>query len=217
MALSCSGKLLRILLIVFNLLIFVTGGIMTGFGIYLVVEANVFNMTGALMTMVVAFLVIGCLVLVTGFLGCCGAWKKSKCLLRLFTTILVLIIMAEIVSGVILIVYKDNFKPFIKDFFIRAIAEIGSNPNSIFEDTIREMQTSFGCCGANGPSDWQDPGKYCCKPGEKCNAATFPGCVEKISYELKGYSIGIGAGVVVLAIIEIGAIFAALILAKQTD
>ncbi|VDN96288.1 unnamed protein product [Rodentolepis nana] len=121
---------MRILLLVFNLLVFVAGGIMTGFGV--------------IMVLVVAFLVIGCLIFVTGFLGCLGAWKKSKCLLRLFATVLVLIIIAEIACGVILIVNKDKFKPFIREFFTNAIAEIESNPNSGLTVPIIGLQDS-GC------------------------------------------------------------------------
>ncbi|VDO16728.1 unnamed protein product [Rodentolepis nana] len=217
MPLSCTGKLLRILLIVFNLLVFVAGGIMAGFGIYLVVEAKLFNMTSNLMIFLVAFLVIGCLVFITGFLGCVGAWKKSKCLLRMFATILVLIIIAEIACGVILLVKRNEFKPFIREFFTKAISEVESTPNTALEDTVRELQNTFGCCGANGPNDWNSSMKYCCKDGKSCVTAFMPGCVDKISHELREHSIGIGAGVVVLAFIEIGAIVAALILAKQSE
>ncbi|VDO00834.1 unnamed protein product [Rodentolepis nana] len=129
----------------------------------------------------------------------------------------VLIIIVEIACGVILIVNKDKFKPFIREFFTNAIAEIESNPNSSLTVPIIELQDSLDCCGANGPSDWTNPVKYCCEPGEICVPTSLPGCVEKIAHELKAISIGIGASVVVLAIIEIETIVAALILAKQSE
>lgn len=44
------------------------------------------------------------------FLGCCGALKKAKCLLGLYSTILLLILLAEIAIGIFAAVYSSKFK-----------------------------------------------------------------------------------------------------------
>uniref|UniRef100_A0A5K3EFM4 Tetraspanin n=1 Tax=Mesocestoides corti TaxID=53468 RepID=A0A5K3EFM4_MESCO len=121
-------------------------------------KAKEYELTGAAFGIPVFVLVLGIVVLLIGFLGCCGAWKLNKCFLRLLK-----------------------------------------------------------CCGANGPSDWKNATKYCCPKGEtNCTTTYFTqGCVDVIYDLLKNNLVGVAITVIVLGIIEIGAIVAAVFLAKK--
>lgn len=58
----------------------------------------------------IAFCVFGGFMFLISFLGCCGAMKKVKCLLGLYSTILLLILLAEIAVGIFAAVYSSKFK-----------------------------------------------------------------------------------------------------------
>lgn len=58
----------------------------------------------------IAFCVFGGVMLLISFLGCCGACKQVKCLLGMYSTILLLILLAEIAIGVFVAVYASKLK-----------------------------------------------------------------------------------------------------------
>ncbi len=61
----------------------VVGGICTGFGIFLVVKAVSYGIGGPALGIAVFTLAVGAVILILGFLGCCGAWKESACFLKM--------------------------------------------------------------------------------------------------------------------------------------
>nr|KAF7431510.1 hypothetical protein H0235_004434 [Vespula pensylvanica] len=70
------------------------------------------------------FLAAGLVMLVVAFLGCCGAFRESQCMLVGFFSCLLVVIVAQIAAGVWLYTNMDAF------------------------------QSGLGCCGATGPADW---------------------------------------------------------------
>uniref|UniRef100_A0A4W5MGH5 Tetraspanin 34a n=1 Tax=Hucho hucho TaxID=62062 RepID=A0A4W5MGH5_9TELE len=56
----------------------------------------------------VAYLLIGVggVLLIMGFLGCCGAMKESRCMLMLFFIIILIIFIAEVAACVVVLVFK---------------------------------------------------------------------------------------------------------------
>jgi hypothetical protein len=58
----------------------------------------------------IAFCVFGGFMVIISFLGCCGACKQVKCLLGLYSIILLLILLAEIAIGIFVAVYASKLK-----------------------------------------------------------------------------------------------------------
>ncbi|XP_037057829.1 leukocyte surface antigen CD53-like, partial [Peromyscus leucopus] len=78
-----SLKLLKYVLFIFNLLFWVCGCCILGFGIYLLVQ----NTYGVLfrnlpfLTLGNVLVIVGSIIMVVAFLGCMGSIKENKCLL----------------------------------------------------------------------------------------------------------------------------------------
>ncbi|CDS42503.1 tetraspanin [Echinococcus multilocularis] len=217
---SLSVNILRILLVIFDVVIFVAGAIMTGFGIYLVIEAQKYSTAGSVNAIASAFLVLGLLVLITGFFGCCGAMKMNKCFLLLVNSFffVVLMVIGEIACTTALIVNKDKLRPYIRKYFLSAIQEIESNNNTELLRTILYLQDEMDCCGANGPADWKAPNRFCCEDGRQlCFTYPLVGCVNEIYRELRENIVGIGATIFALAVLEVGAIMTAVVLANKNE
>lgn len=95
----------------------------------------------------------GILIIVVSFLGCCGAFKESQCMLVTFFSLLLVVIVAQIAAGAWLYTNRERLDELVKDSF----AETVKNEYGKIEyrtDIVDTVQSSFGCCGASGPSDW---------------------------------------------------------------
>ncbi|VDM18720.1 unnamed protein product [Hydatigera taeniaeformis] len=77
------------------------------------------------------------------------------------------------------------FKPYIRDYFLKAIKEIENNKTSELKQAITYVQDE--------------------------------GCVDAIAIELGENIIGVGAVVIALAVLEVGAIMAAVVLSKKNE
>uniref|UniRef100_A0A8I4A656 CD53 molecule n=1 Tax=Callithrix jacchus TaxID=9483 RepID=A0A8I4A656_CALJA len=78
-----SLKLLKYVLFFFNLLFWICGCCLLGFGIYLLVHNNfgvLFHNLPSL-TLGNVFITVGSIIMVVAFLGCMGSIKENKCLL----------------------------------------------------------------------------------------------------------------------------------------
>ena len=58
----------------------------------------------------VLIIVVGVIVFVIGFLGCCGAVKENYCMVTTFAVLLALIFILEIVAGALGISYKNKVR-----------------------------------------------------------------------------------------------------------
>jgi len=90
---------------------------------------------------------IGSLLILTGFLGCCGAWCENTCLLAIFFSIILILFVAELACGIALLVNKDK----IKDEVFKGIGEAFKKYSTDEEvkDSIDSMQQQMKCCGCS--------------------------------------------------------------------
>ncbi|XP_044540503.1 tetraspanin-1, partial [Gracilinanus agilis] len=106
---------LKVIMIIFNFLIFLCGAALLGVGIWVSVDGPSFlKIFGPVSASAMQFVNVGyfliaagCALLVLGFLGCYGAQKESKCLLLMFFSILLIIFIAEIAAAVVALVYTS--------------------------------------------------------------------------------------------------------------
>lgn len=99
-------------------------------------------------------LVVGALMLTVAFLGCCGAFKESQCMLFSFFSCLLIVLVAEVAAGAW--AYHNSAK---LDTYVRsAVKEAVQDEYSVVATrtaTLDSIQKYFRCCGAEGPNDWQ--------------------------------------------------------------
>ena len=71
----------------------------------------------------IAFCVFGGFMFLISFLGCCGALKKVRCLLGLYSTILLLILLAEIAIGIFAAVYSSKLREVLTNVLRQSIRD----------------------------------------------------------------------------------------------
>ncbi|NXI99981.1 TSN1 protein, partial [Psophia crepitans] len=210
---------IKVMMILFNLAIFLGGGALLGVGIWVTVDEKSFlDIFGALSSSVLQvvnvsyfLIVIGSILLVIGFLGCYGAQKESKCLLIMFFSVLLIIFIAEVAAAVVALVYTGLAETLLTSVVTPLLKEKYGEDESfthVWNVTMNEVH----CCGLNNYTDfinstWYDkhgtypePCSFACPHLHGC---FLQGCFDQILQEIKtnaGVVGGVAAGIAVLEI-----------------
>jgi len=170
-------------------------------------------------------IVVGVIVFVIGFLGCCGAVKENYCMVTTFAVLLAVIFLLEIVAGALGISYKSKVKTEGRAALVRARDQYGSKtvPTQFLDWT----QKTLDCCGVNGTKDYagktnitacgNDAGQFgvaSCHDGGKCSGKLYTvGCEAAFTNFLKKNMITIGGVAIGIAFIQLlGIVFACLLM-----
>ncbi|XP_066143576.1 23 kDa integral membrane protein-like [Euwallacea fornicatus] len=161
----------------------------------------------ALQHIPVAAIVVGSIIFVIAFLGCCGTLRSNTCMLSWYGGILIVIFLVQVALGIYAFVQikdEDSLRSHIQD----AVTEIFSKyPKT--EDSVNVIQETFKCCGTNSPNSWlplQIP-KSCYGPNE--DKPYQIGCVQTLSDYIVGSIKTIAIVAIAVSAIEVvGAVLA---------
>lgn len=180
---DCFLAITKFLFFVFTFALWVIG--LAGFGtsIYFMVKYDdIYDATDSytLSYVSIAVLIFSILFVVLGFLGCCGTWKKSKCMLYLFAVILAVLLIGEVSLAIYCLVERTDVEDQVSKGLEKTMDQYLDD-----ESTMKAwdgMQKTVKCCGTeSGPEDWYDTiadltfPKSCCKTDAcKANPITCP-------------------------------------------
>ncbi|NXJ64049.1 TSN1 protein, partial [Rostratula benghalensis] len=218
---------IKVMMILFNLAIFLSGGTLMGVGIWVTVDDQSFvDIFGTLSSSVLQvvhvgyFLIaIGAILLVIGFLGCYGAQRDSKCLLMMFFSVVLIIFIAEIAAAVVVLVYTGFAETLLTAVVTPLLQEKYGQDESftkIWNATMKEVK----CCGLNNYTDFTNSTWYIkhnvypepCSPGIRellplahpvLHGCLLQGCFDQILEEIKtngGVVGGVAAGIAALEV-----------------
>jgi len=224
---GCGTKCAKYLLFLFNFLIFLSGCAITGIAIWArldnsfrshlqsvydsgAVQNPSFNIEQYYLFLYI-IMGFGAFVMLTGFLGCCGAICESACLLGLYFGILLLLLIGELVVGIWFFVKRGDLKDRVSDFIQK---DLVSKYNSVpeIQKSLDKMQTDLQCCGGVGCSDYV-PGQKPQSCGQNCN-----GCGEAIFNSIgKNFAISAGVCIGIVAIEILAMIFAMILCCDVRD
>ncbi|XP_030415843.1 tetraspanin-18 isoform X1 [Gopherus flavomarginatus] len=157
--LSC----MKYLMFVFNFFIFLGGACLLGVGIWVIVDPTGFREIVAanplLFTGAYIMLAMGAMLFLLGFLGCCGAVRENKCLLLFFFMFILLIFLAELSAAILAFIFRENLT---REFFTKELKKHyqGNNETDVFSSTWNSVMITFGCCGVNGPEDFETAPRF---------------------------------------------------------
>ncbi|MEE6495360.1 hypothetical protein FKM82_002024 [Ascaphus truei] len=197
---------IKVMMILFNLAIFLGGGALLGVGIWVSVDSSSFlKLFGAVSVAnqfvnVGYFLIaIGAVLVLLGFLGCCGAQRESKCLLIIFFSIILIIFIAEIAGAVVALVYSSLLE-------CCGFSDYGDFNNSYYFNHNNQTYP-FQCC-TNLTSQCN------------LNAASsshVSGCFKKLLATIKQYADVVGGVAVGICVLELAAMVVSMYLYCHLD
>jgi len=167
------NKCIKFLLFFFNLLFWLSGCIILGVSIYLKVHKDGNLITDEAIPGIDLMIAIGVIIMLLGFLGCCGAIRENRCLLLIFFVSLLVIFVLLLALGILGAVEEKKVKDWVKDRLTK-FTPLSSQGVEVSND-LEKLQAELKCCGlVNGPSDWDKVPDSC-----RCNA-TEPNCTSSV-------------------------------------
>uniref|UniRef100_A0A8C6TI44 Tetraspanin n=1 Tax=Neogobius melanostomus TaxID=47308 RepID=A0A8C6TI44_9GOBI len=239
----CSG-LLKTMMFIFNGVIFLAGAAVLAVGIWVKVDSGslmsiVGSIDGApaeldqLANISYVLIGVGVVLVVIGFLGCCGAVKESRCMLLTFFIIVLIIFIIEVAGAIVLFVFPDLAANLLRGLEKEVRKDISENygkdkqVTELWDNTMDQ----FKCCGFSNYTDFEDSPfvanttaypPTCCKSpnNNKCSVdatkdSDIPGCVEKLVEFIEENSVIVAGVALGIAALEIAAMVVSMILYKD--
>ncbi|KAM0731888.1 CD63 antigen [Formica fusca] len=214
----------KYLLFLFNLIFAITGIVFISVGTVILVAYSGYNnfMDSWFFAAPVLMIIVGVIVFLVSFFGCCGAVKENHCMIITFSVLLLLIFALELGAGITGYMMRGEVGNMLENRLNSTMRQYSSN------DDIRRswdiMQHDLHCCGMNAPADWSHIGfignnvpQSCCKEipsqSSKCDSnsiqAFSDGCMIKLQSAIENNAMilgGVGIGIALIQLI--GVIFA---------
>ncbi|XP_076012104.1 CD82 antigen-like [Genypterus blacodes] len=144
-------------LFLFNLIFFLFGAVIMGFGLWLLLDNQSFIvvLSNSTAVKVACYILIGVggFSMLMGFLGCLGAIYEIRCLLGLYFTCLLLILLAQIAAGALIYFQKDALNEELTKVVAGVLDSYPGN-NTATEQAWDFIQRTMECCGWNSRADW---------------------------------------------------------------
>jgi len=226
-------NIVKYLLFAFNLIFVIFGILLIYFGVDLI---KPFDRWSEIIkgdppgNSAVTLIVIGCIIFIIAFLGCCGALRENHCMLVTFGGIILVILLVELIGAGLILGYRSKVKEAVQEGIDDAMGQYNlTNPNSTINKVIDDLQHTFKCCGANGTHDWDNkvhlktdeyPGS-CCNQNSTCTYEDVKksgqdfGCVSKLENDIKA-ALGVLGGIAIaIALIQLIGVVSACCLGRS--
>jgi len=143
----------------FNVLFWLLGGLILFIGLYAFIEKrgliqDLENVSNVHFDPSFALIILGFVVFVVAFFGCIGSLRENNCFLCMFASILLVVVLAEITSGVLAYCYRDWVKDNMNKLILQNIKEYREDPD--LQDIIDGIQSELECCGGQSADDWDN-------------------------------------------------------------
>lgn len=170
---SCCEKMIKYIIFVFNLVFFLTSCALVGIGIYIQIHMKKYlDFLGeTYLSTSIVLIIIGSVMLVVTFFGCCGACTENHCMLYTYGTILTLILLSLIGVAIAIYIFKDDVKTVIEKGMSEGTKHFGEPGHDGVTEAWNIIQNDLQCCGVQSYIDWRsdtfltagDVPDSCCK------------------------------------------------------
>jgi len=180
----------------------------------------------------IALMVVGSIIFVIAFFGCCGAIRESHCMIITFAVFLLVILIAEIAIGIVIFVKMngDGWEQAVNDSITDKFGQYNYNDtDTALSDAVNNFQRDLECCGVDGPKYWRDRGFHtppdgCCVNPDPGQCVSFEpdqhqvfkdGCVYTLRELLKNVGLLLGILAITVGVVQIIGVVFALCLASS--
>ncbi|NWX36181.1 CD82 protein, partial [Notiomystis cincta] len=140
----------------------ILGAVILGFGIWILADKTSFiavlqTSSPSLKTGAYILIGVGALTMLMGFLGCLGAVNEIRCLLGLYFTCLMIILLTQIAAALVIYFQKGMLKVELSDIVTDLIENYdpSSEKKRNLQDAWDYVQIQIACCGWTGPKEWE--------------------------------------------------------------
>jgi len=177
----------------------------------------------------VFIIIVGVIIFVIGFLGCCGSIRENYCMITTFAILLGIIFILEIVAGALGFAYRKKVEDHISQSLDEAVQKYFNADQPGAKELLDWAQQEFKCCGRVNSTEYSNPGgnsTYCanggvasCHSGDSCSGTLYTkGCEASFVDFVRHNLAVIGAVAIGVAFIQLlGIIFACCLMKSIKD
>ncbi|XP_061402418.1 CD63 antigen [Musca vetustissima] len=185
---NCMAHIVKYILYIFNLIFVLCGILLIVFGSIMINNVgDLSDFSDAINTDLIPILIIilGCIVFVIAFFGCCGAIRENVCCMSTYAVFMFIVFVLQIALVVWMFVKRNEFLNSM-DQVVTTVWEKNDSANGYPMDAL---QISFKCCGLTGSIDYTAnnlpvPNSCCGTLNGACDASVYvtkPGCRKEFS------------------------------------
>ncbi|XP_050300330.1 23 kDa integral membrane protein-like [Anthonomus grandis grandis] len=209
----CSEAIARIFMFVANFVFLLVGVALFALGVfykvhYTQITESIPQEYQVLQYVPILAIIVGAIIFVISFLGCCGTLKSSICMLKTYAGILIVIFLAQVAIGIFGLVQIKNSDDLRRQVDI-TINNLFDNYYSGKTGVVDFIQQNLKCCGTYSPAYWTSKGQSI---PQSCYESTFPftqGCTDAVYNFLHSSVRYIAIAAIAISVTEIlGAILA---------
>ena len=154
---GCVSTSFKYIVLLFNLIFFFLGCAIIGVGIYMQVKmAAYFDLLGDItINSATIFIIIGVIITIISFFGCCGAIMENSCMMYTFATLVTLMLLIEVGLTAVILIYKNETREEVIKQMKKGLANYNEDDHQGVTLTWDAMQETYHCCGIEQPSDWE--------------------------------------------------------------
>jgi len=177
----------------------------------------------------VFIIIVGVIIFVIGFLGCCGSIRENYCMITTFAVLLGIIFILEIVAGALGFAYRKKVEDHISKSLDDAVSKYFNEDQPGAKELLDWAQQEFECCGRANATEYSKPAgnsSYCatggvasCYSGDTCSGTLYTkGCEASFVDFVRHNLAVIGAVAIGVAFIQLlGIIFACCLMKSIKD
>lgn len=178
---SAGMKIVKYLLFIFNFIFLITGIALISVGAYVHSQfTHYFDFVGgSSLSAPILLIVVGSIISVVAFFGCCGACKENYCMIITFSVFLTIIFFLELGGGIAAYIYRGQLSDIITKSMNEGMANYNKTEYKGVTKTWDVVQNDFDCCGVTQYSDWEKTEAFKVHklyPSSCCIKGDTPGC-----------------------------------------
>lgn len=87
----------------------------------------------------IVLIVVGCVILIISFFGCCGAVRESGCMIMTYSTFVMILLLIKVAIGVYVLINSDVFRDEILKAYDRIWVDADYNPDKLPMGTLQQV------------------------------------------------------------------------------
>ncbi|RVE43294.1 hypothetical protein evm_012053 [Chilo suppressalis] len=209
---GCGEFLVKYILFFANLFFALAGLTLLALGV--VVQLKIADLSemghGQIQIAPISAMVVGGVVFLIAFFGCCGAIRESNCMLVTYSIFMLILMVAMIALATAIFVSLEKVLSQVPEWLTQSF--------KTDENGFHAIETTFHCCGPTGPSSYLSPvlPNSCCAQAPCVPVVNaFPGCDTVVKEFLNTFGLVIGLVAIAVAAIQLVAAVFGLCLANH--
>ncbi|XP_032518177.2 23 kDa integral membrane protein-like [Danaus plexippus] len=210
---GCGEFLVKYVLFFANLFFALAGLALLGLGIAVELRisnaAEILDKSPIFQLTPIGAMVIGSIIFLVAFFGCCGAIRESNCMLIVYSIFMIMLMILKVTLATLIFVKQDelltNIPVWLNETFTRD------------QIAFQGIEKSFSCCGPAGALSYGlAPLPATCCANTPCTLINaYSGCGDIVTEFFETFGLAIGSVAIVVGAIELVAVVFSLCLANH--